>query len=90
MKNYEAEKLKKIIQAKELTMIAQVKETDSLRNENKRLRCNVKEMICALNEAEAALHMLGGKKKPPTGFIPCEVLAYRKVSETLKKVHSYA
>ena len=41
-------------------------------------------MLYALNEAEAALHMLGGKKKPPTGFIPCEVAAYRIVSKAIK------
>lgn len=35
MKNYEAEKLKKIIAHKELAMIEQVKETDRLRNELK-------------------------------------------------------
>lgn len=35
MRNYEAEKLKKIIQRKESAMIEQIKETDRLRNELK-------------------------------------------------------
>ena len=38
MKNYEAEKLKGIIKAKEQAMIAQVEETDNIRRELLKLR----------------------------------------------------
>lgn len=41
MKNYEAEKLKKIIAQKELAMVKQVEETDRLRNENLSLKAEL-------------------------------------------------
>lgn len=41
MKNYEAEKLRKIIKAKEEAMVIQIKETDELRNELNRLKSSL-------------------------------------------------
>lgn len=41
MKNYEAEKLKKIIKAKEEAMVAQVAETDELRKELTKLKSSL-------------------------------------------------
>lgn len=41
MKNYEAEKLRKIIKAKEDAMIIQIKETDELRKELNRLKSSL-------------------------------------------------
>jgi hypothetical protein len=41
MKNYEAEKLKKIIKAKEEAMIVQVAETDELRKELTKLKSSL-------------------------------------------------
>lgn len=41
MKNYEAEKLKKIIKAKEEAMVAQVAETDALRKELTKLKSSL-------------------------------------------------
>lgn len=44
----------------------------------------VEKMFNALLQAEAALEMLGGKKKHPTDFVPCEVLAYRIVNNAIE------
>lgn len=41
MKNYEAEKLKKIIKAKEEAMVVQVAETDALRKELTKLKSSL-------------------------------------------------
>ena len=41
MKNYEAEKLKKIIKAKEEAMVIQVAETDALRKELTKLKSSL-------------------------------------------------
>ena len=41
MKNYEAEKLKKIIAQKEAAMMRQIEETDRLRNENLSLKAEL-------------------------------------------------
>lgn len=44
----------------------------------------VEKMFNALLQAKAALEMFGGKKKPPTEFIPIEVLAYRIVADAIE------
>ena len=52
MKNYEAEKLKKIITQKEQDMISQVKETDRLISENLILKAQLtQEYKCGYNQA---------------------------------------
>jgi hypothetical protein len=64
-----------------LSMVHKSEDVDRLKNQNKI-------MFHALQQAESALHLLGGKKKPPTDFIPCEVAAYRIVLNAIKDFQS--
>lgn len=51
MKNYEAEKLKKIIKAKEEAMVIQVAETDELRKELTKLKSSLLFSYQDMNDA---------------------------------------
>lgn len=53
MKNYEAEKLRKIIKAKEKAMVIQVAETDELRKELNRLKYK---MLYSYRDMQAAFN----------------------------------
>jgi hypothetical protein len=50
----------------------------------------IKKMLYALNQAESAIELYGGKKKPATDFIPSEILAYRLVIDAIKEAQTKA